>query len=188
MLRGDRCVFGKDRDMDTDTQLETVGGDGVEVGTIGQVIKVEPGKSYPRTMRTEDNVVYMKQTTELQNGTHYFEYGLNLENVDGDVVIKHAAKDINIVIMRPRLFKKLTSIEVAKLDYVLDPEDYPPSDRVGVPKRDKEIMLLIKMKIPRKIAEAMVDDPENALDKISEIEEAITDPDIEDDIEVPPVE
>ena len=168
----------RNKNRENEAQVDAIDADD-EVELIDKVTKTVVGTTYPRTMRIEDGVVYMKQTTELKDGVHYFEYGLNMENVDGDDVIFHAAKDINIVIMRPRLFKKLTSAEVIELDKILDPTDYPASDRTGVDKREREIRTLISLKIPREIAEKMIDDPANALDKISEIEEEITDPENE---------
>jgi len=148
-----------------------------------QVTKCIKGTTYHKTMRLEGTLVHMKHVTEMKDGNHYVEHAIETKDIDGDEIIKGWAAS-EIIKLRTRFIRTMTGEELAKLDYIINPIDYPASDRVGVPKRDKEIALLVKMKIPREIAEQMVDDPENALDKISEIEEAVTEPDeTEDEIE-----
>ena len=141
-----------------------------------KVTKCVEGTTYHKTMRLEGTLVHMKHVTELKDGNHYLEHAIETKDIEGDEVIKGWAAS-EIIKLRTRFIRAMTGAEFSRMDYVINPVDYPPSDRVGVPKRDKEIALLVKMKIPREIAEKMVDDPDNALDKISEIEEALTEPD-----------
>lgn len=139
--------------------------------TIEKVTPVVKGETYPRTFSVDENIVWMSQVTELKDGACYFRYGLNLENVDGDDVMKHAAKDINIVIMRPRCFKKLTSNQVAELPLILDPADYPASERVGMSEDERLVKSLEKIGLSHEDATFYVENKDQLKAALTETEE-----------------
>jgi hypothetical protein len=143
--------------------------------TIGKVTKVLKGEKYPRTFSVEGNIVWMSQVTELKDGDHYFKFGMNMEHMDGDQVLKHAAKDVNIVVLRPRVFKIKTSAEVAQLPLIIDPMEYPAQRGGGIDKHEAAIRVLESLGFNRDQAELALRTPKEKVKEL--LAEFATQPD-----------
>lgn len=126
-------------------------------------IKVTPvieGETYPRTMSIEGSIVHVKQTTDLKDGVHYIEHAVETKNMTDDEKLKHCVHDVIIKAIRARLLKKLTSKEVEKLGYVIDPTDYPATGGAGITTKERNIRFMVDtMGLSRDVAEHYADNP-----------------------------
>ena len=127
--------------------------------------KVLKGKAYARSMSIVGSVVTIKHVSRLKDGDHYMTTKLDLEKMDGDDMVKHAAMNILIQIVRPRHLKTLTSSQIDETK-VIDPMDYPATRGGGINKREASIRTLVDvLGFSQANAEIAVDSPE----KVDEI-------------------
>lgn len=122
--------------------------------------KVLEGTTYNRSMSIIGSVVTIKHVSRLKDGDHYMTTKLDLEKMDGDDMVKHAAMNILIQIIRPRYLKQLASKGIDETK-VIDPLDYPATRGGGINKREASIRTLMDvLKFSQADAELAVDHPE----------------------------
>ena len=109
------------------------------------------------------SIVTINHVSRLKDGDHYMTTKLDLANIDGDDMVKHAAMNILIQIIRPRYLKQLTSKGIDETK-VIDPMDYPATRGGGINKRDASIKTLVDLGFSQDDAERAIDNPEKAME------------------------
>jgi len=138
------------------------------------MIKTLDGEKYPRTSSIKDNVVTIKHVTALKDGKHYMVSHIDMSNMDGDEVMKHAAMNVLIQILRPRAFKPFKSNEIDETK-VYDPTDYPAQRGGGIDKHEAAIRVLESLGFNRDQAELALRTPKEKVKEL--LAEFATQPD-----------
>lgn len=128
--------------------------------------KVLTGTTYNRSMSIVDNVVTINHVSRLKDGDHYMSTKLDLTNMDTGDMVKHAAMNILIQIIRPRYLKQRISSQIDETK-VLDPMEFPAVRGGGINKREASIRTLMELGFSKEDAEYAIDNPEKAKQALS---------------------
>lgn len=132
------------------------------------MIKALKGEKYSRTASVKDGVVTIKHVSQLADGNHYMTTKVDMSNLDGDEVLRHAAYNVLIQILRPRALKPFKSNEIDETK-IYDPTDYPAKRGGGIDKREASIRTLESIGLNREQAEMVLDNPSKAKEVLVKI-------------------
>lgn len=129
--------------------------------------KCVEGEKYARTMRIEGSIVHMKHVTDMANGKYYVEHAIETCDVEGDEIIKGYVGS-EIIALRQRFIRALTGEKFAELPYVINPIDYPASEKTGMTARDRKIKFFREIGLNAEKSSFLADHPEKAAQVIAE--------------------
>lgn len=119
------------------------------------------GETYNRSMSIVDSIVTINHVSDVKDGKHYMQTKLDLGDMDGDSIVKHAAMNILIQIIRPRYLKLKKSVDIDE-SIVHNPLDYPAAKGGGINKREMKIQAYIDVGFSKEDAFYAADHPEAA--------------------------